>query len=73
MFSEAIRVLRMVWRVCHRPPLALLSSTTKLLNIYTSEMDQDWDSKFGSDLLDDMRSECFRDNLYLNFIKYGRG
>lgn len=32
-FSEASRVLRMVWRVCHRPPLALLSSTTKLLNM----------------------------------------
>jgi len=32
-FSEACRVLRMVWRVCHRPPLVLLSSTTKLLNM----------------------------------------
>ena len=32
-FSEASRVLRMVWRVCHRPPLALLSSSTKLLNM----------------------------------------
>jgi len=32
-YREASRVLRMVWSVCHRPPLALLSSTTKLLNM----------------------------------------
>ena len=34
-FSKASRVSRMVWRVCHRTTLALLSSTTKLINLGT--------------------------------------
>jgi hypothetical protein len=32
-FSKASRVRRMVWRVCHRTTLALLSTTTKLINL----------------------------------------
>jgi len=32
-FSKASRVVRMVWKVCHMPPLALLSCTIKLLNM----------------------------------------
>jgi len=32
-FCEAARMLRMVWRICHVPPLSLLTSTSKLLNM----------------------------------------
>merc|ERR1712096_499748 len=32
-FGQAARVVRFVWRCCHQPPLALLSYTTKLLNM----------------------------------------
>jgi len=32
-FSEAAKILRSVWNICHIPPLSLLTSTTKLLNM----------------------------------------
>jgi len=32
-FSEAAKILRSVWNLCHSPPLSLLTSTTKLLNM----------------------------------------
>eukprot|EP00092_Neocalanus_flemingeri_P045139 GFUD01050299.1.p1 GENE.GFUD01050299.1~~GFUD01050299.1.p1 ORF type:complete len:245 (-),score=79.11 GFUD01050299.1:90-824(-) len=32
-FCQAARVVRWVWRCCHQPPLALVSCTSKLLNM----------------------------------------
>jgi len=32
-FSEAAKILRSVWNICHIPPLSLLTSTSKLLNM----------------------------------------
>jgi len=32
-FNEAAKILRSVWSICHLPPLSLLTSTSKLLNM----------------------------------------